>query len=100
LSCKYHDPKAEGAFLLFERWAAAMTAAYQNSPTESEFRAVAAVVHGRLWVEKVQHTTTAALINAIEEDIIEFCPELVKFVRKIFSSAAGVDARTAQEGKV
>ncbi len=74
---KYHDPKAEGAFLLFERWAAAMAAKKKNAPTENDFRAVAAVVHGRLWVEKVQRTTAAALINAIEEDIIEFCPELV-----------------------
>jgi hypothetical protein len=43
-------------------------------------------------VEKVQRTTTAALINAIEEDIIQFCPELVDLVRTIFSSA-GADSK-------
>jgi hypothetical protein len=46
---KYRDPKGEGAFIMFERWATAMAAAYKDAPTESDFRAVAAVVHGHLW---------------------------------------------------
>lgn len=52
------------------------------------------------WVETVQRTTTAALISAVEKDIIGFCPELVDFVRTLVSSAAAVDSSSAQKGKV
>ncbi|ELR23133.1 uncharacterized protein ACA1_250170 [Acanthamoeba castellanii str. Neff] len=67
-------------------------AAKQNAPTESDFRAVAAVVHG--------HVGGDALISAVEKDIIGFCPELVDFVRTLVSSAAAVDSSSAQKGKV
>jgi hypothetical protein len=52
------------------------------------------------WVETVQRTTTAALINAVEKDIIGFCPELVDFVhaRQLSCSSFRVPRRRCHSG--
>ena len=75
------EPALSGTAEMFNRWKNAIEISMKPKPTVAELCAVARVIHGHTWVKKICQTTTASLIQTIQDDFNDYFPSLTTLMK-------------------